>query len=325
MKSMKKKTLGLLLSGMTTVTLLTSCAASDAYTNEEISSDYSSDTGLITTKTEMTEEMESEKGFIIYSEAWSLEGIEPQMILVDGFVSLDAEYTLTNDLFIFNNDGMIIGYAKEGETLKVADGNEEWFRIYNTENNDLDEEFFFVKVEGLKSATDSNVVEVRKEQAQETELLASAKTQEVEPVQETFPAIEESETEKPKIEKPKTEVSTIASESVVESESSVVEPESVIQPESVESTKYTPEEAIAVYRSIMEANGIEWDPSIKEFASWGTGWIYLDKGQPEWAGNSSVEAFKMGGGDATHPWTKYYLEVTGSDENVVYITGWNCD
>ena len=101
----------------------------------------------------------------------------------------------------------------------------------------------------------------------------------------------------------------------------VPEPETVV----VENTKYTPEEAVAVYRSIMEANGIIWDPSIKSFASWGTGWIYLEKGQPEWAGNSSVSAFREGGGDATHPWTRYYLEVTGSDANAVYITAWNCD
>lgn len=88
-----------------------------------------------------------------------------------------------------------------------------------------------------------------------------------------------------------------------------------------ESTKYTPEEAIAVYRSIMEANGIKWNPDLKNGGSWGTGFLYLDKGYPEWAGNSSVESFKMGNGDGV-PWDNYYLEVTGSDENAVYYTKW---
>lgn len=90
----------------------------------------------------------------------------------------------------------------------------------------------------------------------------------------------------------------------------------------VENDKYTPEEAIAIYRSIMESNGITWDPSIKEFASWGSGWIYLTKGQPEWAAETDLESYAMGdtGGNQ---WTLYYLEVTGSDEDCVYVTAWH--
>lgn len=56
--------------------------------------------------------------------------------------------------------------------------------------------------------------------------------------------------------------------------------------------------------------------------SWGTGFLYLDKGYPEWAGNSSVESFKMGDGDGI-AWKSYYLEVTGYDENTVYLTAWH--
>ena len=36
-----------------------------------------------------------------------------------------------------------------------------------------------------------------------------------------------------------------------------------------ESNKYTPEEAMADYRSIMEGGGIIWDPSLKGVTSWG--------------------------------------------------------
>lgn len=43
------------------------------------------------------------------------------------------------------------------------------------------------------------------------------------------------------------------------------------------SNKYTPEEAIAYYRSQIEAQGMQWDPSIKAEASWGTGWTPLSK------------------------------------------------
>ncbi len=65
-----------------------------------------------------------------------------------------------------------------------------------------------------------------------------------------------------------------------------------------------------------------WDPSIKNVTSWGTGWIYLDKGMPEWSASTNLESAKMGD-SVGNPSTKYYLEVTGSDENVVYITEWH--
>lgn len=87
----------------------------------------------------------------------------------------------------------------------------------------------------------------------------------------------------------------------------------------VETNTYTAEDAIADYRSIMEANGITWDPSIKEYASWGTGMLPLNKAEVEAGAYSSVESFAIGnhGGDS---WTKYYMEVTGSDANYVYVT-----
>ena len=72
-----------------------------------------------------------------------------------------------------------------------------------------------------------------------------------------------------------------------------------VETEPVESDKYTPEEAIAVYRGLMEAGGITWSPEIKDVVSWGTGWLYLDKGQPESAAGSSLESFAIGG----HSWT----------------------
>lgn len=89
-----------------------------------------------------------------------------------------------------------------------------------------------------------------------------------------------------------------------------------------ESDKYTPEEAISVYRSIMEGGGITWDPSLKGVTSWGTGFFYLDKGYPEWAGESSLDSFAMGD-SVGNPWTRYYLEVTGSDDECVYFTAWH--
>lgn len=89
-----------------------------------------------------------------------------------------------------------------------------------------------------------------------------------------------------------------------------------------QSNKYTPEEAIAVYRSAMEAGGITWNPGLKGVTSWGTGWIYLEKGQPEWSASTDLQSFAMGDSGG-NPWTEYYLEVTSSDESAVYITAWH--
>ena len=71
----------------------------------------------------------------------------------------------------------------------------------------------------------------------------------------------------------------------------------------------------------MEAGGMTWDPSLKDVTSWGKGWIYLEKGQPEWLAETNLKSAAMGD-SAGRSWTKYYLEVTGSDENAVYITEW---
>ena len=91
------------------------------------------------------------------------------------------------------------------------------------------------------------------------------------------------------------------------------------------SNKYTPEEAIAYYRSQVEAQGMKWDPSIKDVVSWGTGWIPLSKDElnSDYIANE-MAGYNYGSGDGT-PHRTYYLEVTGSDENYVYVTGWVCE
>ncbi len=110
------------------------------------------------------------------------------------------------------------------------------------------------------------------------------------------------------------------------------------------SDKYTPEEAISVYRSLMEAGGMTWTPSLKgnwdetigqypieewnlhmdgyNGGSWGTGWLELDKEYVEWAASTDLESCAMGD-SVGNPRTKYYLEVTGSDDECVYFTMWS--
>lgn len=89
-----------------------------------------------------------------------------------------------------------------------------------------------------------------------------------------------------------------------------------------ESNKYTPEEAMADYRSIVEGGGMTWDPSLKGVSSWGTGFFYLDKDYIQWAGETNLESFAMGD-SAGNPCTRFYFEITGSDDECVYFTEWH--
>lgn len=68
---------------------------------------------------------------------------------------------------------------------------------------------------------------------------------------------------------------------------------------------------------------MQWDPSIKEEASWGTGWIPLSKDElnADYISND-MASYNMGDG-AGNPYRRYYIEVTGSDENYVYVTEWD--
>jgi hypothetical protein len=90
----------------------------------------------------------------------------------------------------------------------------------------------------------------------------------------------------------------------------------------VDSGKYTPDEAFNVYRSILESNGMTWNPSIKDWASWGTGWISLKKSSLEEEAQSDLKGYAFGDGQG-NSFTIYYMEVTGYDDNRVYVTCWD--
>ena len=218
----------------------------------------------------------------------------------DNLEEIYEDYVLSESVDLYNFEGTWVGYSKPNIRVVLCGTNDKWTEVSFTKT------ILYIPKENF------DLVALIPVEEPETEEVVLAKAEETTPKQETTPS------------KPKTETPAPVTTEPVVVEPSTTEPD-VVEPETpvVDNTKYTPEEAIAVYRSIMESNGIQWDPSIKEFASWGTGWIYLKKGQPEWAGNSSVESYRMGSNGK--PWTKYYLEVTGSDENSVYITEWNCD
>ena len=203
-----------------------------------------------------------------------------------------VSYYLKESVDLYIDNGKCIGYTKPDVEISVISENEDWYLI-NVDGNDRYAKIDDVKAVGFPGSR-KEYLDSQQETAKEIES-ADIVTQ----TNETSQSVE-SDTESPVSETPK-------QDNVADS------------PAPTQSNKYTPEEAIAVYRSAMEAGGMTWDPSLKNGGSWGTGWIYLEKGQPEWCASTNLESAAIGnhGGDS---WTRYYLEVTSSDVNAVYIT-----
>lgn len=193
-------------------------------------------------------------------------------------------YVTTSKVPIYAKNGVKMGYVKEGVDIIILGEYGGWCQF------DLDGENKYARLSDIEENSitmDERDAIAMAEEANKQEQ-ASAKTE--------------------------TPVETVPSEQPVQ-----VAP---VETESVESEKYTPDEAIAVFRAGMEVGGMSWNPSIKDVVSWGTGFLYLDKGYAEWAAETNLESAAIGG-HGGNSWTEYYLEVTGSDEECVYYTIWS--
>lgn len=106
---------------------------------------------------------------------------------------------------------------------------------------------------------------------------------------------------------------------------------------------YTINELLTIYRTIIEANGITWDPSLKgnwdetigahDIYEWynymdsytGTGWGtgFLEPYNIERNAYSEVQAMRLGD-TVGHPDTRYYFEVLGWSESMgmIEIVAW---
>lgn len=196
------------------------------------------------------------------------------------------QYILMKSVDIYYTDETLAGYTKENASVYVISSNDEWsFCSFDTDG-------FLIKKDELMDA-----VLIEEEKADNL-------------------------VEQPEVQEPIHFDTTVKSDKKTTIPDEAVEEATVEDSVSTESSKYTPEEAISVYRSLVEAGGMIWNPGLKGVTSWGTGWIYLDKGQPEWCASTNLESFAMGD-TAGNPCTEYYLEVTSSDENAVYITEWH--
>jgi len=199
-----------------------------------------------------------------------------------------TNYVTTGKVPIYAQNGIRIGYANEDVDIIVMGTYGDWCRFY------LDKDMRYARLSDIEA--NAITMDERDAIVEEANKQAETSVKAETPVDITS------------VEPP-----------VVDNTDTPVAPEPVEEPTT--SDKYTPEEAMAVYRSLMEAGGITWNPALKDGGSWGTGFMYFDKGYPEWAASSSLESFAIGNhGGAS--WTEFYFEVTGSDEECVYYTMW---
>ena len=304
---MKRKAVGVLTAVM--LTSLTGCSsqaqATNVTENAVIESTAIEETGSIPESE--VELVYTEYEDLFLADNYKQAGKEKlETVDRDSITKTYEKYTLSDTTDLYNMEGTWVGYSKPNVDVFLFGENDKWAEV----------SFLSTVLYIPKERFDMIASLVAEEP--ETEEVLLAEVEEPAPKQETTPTQPKTETSAPVASEPAVATESVATEKPATTQSVVVEPETPV----VDNTKYTPEEAIAVYRSIMEANGIEWDPELKNGGSWGTGWISLTKGETEQAGNAGVSSFSKGD-SVGNSWDCYYLEVTGSDENAVYATLWH--
>lgn len=303
---MKNKKVIMLMAALTVAAAAQACGSETVISDVTETVETNDRNAVLAGNSETADLMKTYGNYVIFNEAQG----EAVDIPLGEFAMLDGEYTLTKDVPLYYTGGKQAGFVKAGTTISIMDGDDEWLRFINTEKNDsLTVDFLLVKAEDLRTATDDVVLTAKDFEEPETEAeQVASKPQEVKP------SIQESASN---VETPKAETTPVADDPVADAP-----PEET--PAAEENTKYTPDEAIAVWSGILNANGMTYDPSIKDFASWGTGWIDLEKGMPEQIAQQDLLGYAYGDGVGNSS-TRYYFEITGSDDDRVYLTSWSCD
>ena len=199
-----------------------------------------------------------------------------------------TNYVTTGKVPIYAQNGIRIGYANEDVDIIVMGTYGDWCRFY------LDKDMRYARLSDIEA--NAITMDERDAIVEEANKQAETSVKAETPVDITS------------VEPP-----------VVDNTDTPVAPEPVEEPTT--SDKYTPEEAMAIFRAGMEAGGMTWNPALKDGGSWGTGFMYFDKGYPEWAAETNLESAAIGG-HGGNSWTEFYFEVTGSDDECVYYTMW---
>lgn len=222
---------------------------------------------------------------------------------------IDVSFVAPKDLSLYSSEGIKIAEVKKGVTLHAIASSSRyaWVALENPVENTPYDRLYLLVDDDVDVALASNSNETTETNSNNTNEAAKK------------------ETTNSKNESASTNNSTGNSSANNSQADQSANSEPAVGTGAEEATtaeKYTPEEAVAYYRSQVEAQGMVWDPSIKDEASWGSGCWSLSKDELNAnAIANAMEGFNYGNGDGT-PYRRYYLEITGSDENYVYITQW---
>lgn len=263
-------------------------------------------------------EEETEPVYTEYTSFYLLEGIDRTGTGYDmNSLKPDGKaYTLSKSVDIYYVNENKCGYTKENIDINVITSNDDYcYVILDHKDGFLlkTQDVEAASVEGIEAAEDN----LSEDKNQESSTSGGKK-------QDTTGTKNESDNTNNNTSSNNTP-NTAKEEQPVNSEPEVEETYTTFN------IDYTPEEALAYYRSQVEAQGMQWDPSIKDVVSWGTGFLPLSKDELNdgWIANE-MAGFNYGSGDGT-PFRTYYMEII-SEEVVdfygvpsVEVIGWVCD
>lgn len=270
-------------------------------------------------ETEQVESTEnSEPTYTEYDTYFLQDGVEPSETTYDmNLLKPDGHtYTLTKSVNLYYTNEKLCGYTKENIDINVVTSNDDYCYVI------LDhKDGFLLKTKDVEAASVEGI-----EVAEDN--LSEDKNQE-----SSTSGGKKQDTTGTKNESTNTNNNTSSnntSNTTQEEQSANSEPE-VEESDTTFNIDYTPEEALAYYRSQVEAQGMKWDPSIKDVVSWGTGFLPLSKDElnDDYIAND-MAGYNYGSGDGT-PFRTYYMEIISGEVVDFYgvpsveVIGWVCD
>lgn len=226
------------------------------------------------------------------------------------------DYTLSKSVDIYYVNGNKCGYTKENIDINVVTSNDDYCYVI------LDhKDGFLLKTKDVEAATVAGI-EVAEDNLSENKNQESSSS--VGKKQDT------TGTKNKSANTNNNTSSNNTSNSAQEEQFANNEPE-VEESDTTFNIDYTPEEALAYYRSQVEAQGMKWDPSIKDVVSWGTGFLPLSKDElnDDYIANA-MAGYNYGSGDGT-PFRTHYMEIISGEVVDFYgipsveVIEWVCD
>lgn len=270
-------------------------------------------------ETEQVESTEnSEPTYTEYDTYFLQDGVEPSETTYDmNLLKPDGHtYTLTKSVNLYYTNEKLCGYTKENIDINVVTSNDDYCYVI------LDhKDGFLLKTKDVEAASVEGI-----EVAEDN--LSEDKNQE-----SSTRGGKKQDTTGTKNESTNTNNNTSnnnTSNTAKEEQSANSEPE-VEESDTTFNIDYTPEEALAYYRSQVEAQGMKWDPSIKDVVSWGTGFLPLSKDElnDDYIANA-MAGYNYGSGDGT-PFRTHYMEIISGEVVDFYgipsveVIEWVCD